>query len=144
MTWQHRAFEQMDNFFDKIWAWEHLFFLRIDVFLQNKDMRAGICSWKIGTKGTLLTFLAFDGMTFFWLNMGMTAAGVFQWKIWNKKWYGSTAFCRESTFFGQNMGIIAVCFLDNERSFLTKYGRESRYFFVKNQKKRHLIDFLGP
>ena len=48
-------------------------------------------------------------------------------------------------FFNKIYGHESSVFLDNGRFFVfTKYGHETSYFSVKNRKKGHPIDFMGP
>ena len=52
-------------------------------------------------------------------------------------------FLENGRFFDKIYGHESSVFLDNGR-FFTKYGHETSYFSVKNRKKGHPIDFLGP
>ena len=52
-------------------------------------------------------------------------------------------FLEDGRFFDKNMCMRAECFLENRR-FFTKYGHESKDFFVKKGKEGYPIVFVGP
>ena len=54
----------------------------------------------------------------------------------------STMFLRECTFFDK-IWELEHCVFERTDVFSTKYGHESSYFFLKNQKKGHPVDFLA-
>ena len=53
-------------------------------------------------------------------------------------------FLEDGRFFDKNMCMRAECFLENRRFFFTKYGHESKDFFVKKGKEGYPIVFVGP
>ena len=99
--------------------------------------------WKIGKKGILLTFLAYNLMKF-WHNLHFSDQ-IWAWQHgfsckFEKKWHESTVFFREWTFFWPNMSMRAVYFLDNGRFCHMAW---EKWFFRENRKKRLPIYFFG-
>jgi len=47
-------------------------------------------------------------------------------------------FLEDGRFFDKNMCMRAECFLENRR-FFTKYGHESKDFFVKKRGKKDIL-----
>ena len=143
MTWKHIVFERMDVFQQNMSMRKVCCFREWTFFWQNMGIRGGIFSWKIG-KDILLTFMAHNialtDMTFF-DKISALQQRVFHVKL-KKKWHEITIFLRMNVFW-QKRGMRALYFLA-DWLFMTKYGHESSYIFVKIGKSGHYVDFYGP
>ena len=148
MAWKSCVLERKDIFFDKIWSWDQFFLERLDVFLTKYGHESSNFCVESRKKRPsywlfwLIISLVLTDLTFLESNLGMIAE-VFHEKM-EEKWHESTVFLRENLFFcWQIMGMRVMYFIETGRSF-TKYGHESKDFFVKIRKKELSSDFFGP
>ena len=132
------------RFFHKIEAREHSSFREYTFLWQNVGIRAVFFSWKIGKKDIISTFLAHN-IVWFWENIRfLNQILACQQGLFNliKKKHEYRVFERIDIFW-HNMGMRAMCFLENWR-FFDKIWAWEQWFFQRNRKKRHTVDFVGP
>ena len=114
VLWYRRVILENRGFFDKIWAWEMLFFA--------KNWKKMTSYWLFGP----IINSSFDRIDVFWPNMGLTA-GDFHEKMTS-----------ENSVFKRVVWPIIECSFDRIYVFLTNHMHESREFFMKKLKKRDM------